>query len=180
METRFERMPMTAVSLILPLSPAFSRVSGEEAVAGQRWVHLYAATADRVEVAGLRPPPLPHHRTCGFPHTAVESSNLLSGTSRRRIASNFAPRGSLRLHRFSFSAFGGVVAAVAAPRSFLSSLGSFSRLFLQFVDSSALGSSPLSRSLSATMAFADFSRALTREISPGRGLNFPRTPPDST
>ena len=29
---------------------------------------------DRVEVTGLRPSPLPHHRTCGFPHTAVEVS----------------------------------------------------------------------------------------------------------
>jgi 5-methylthioadenosine/S-adenosylhomocysteine deaminase len=27
---------------------------------------------DRVEVTGLRPLPLPHHRTCGFPHPAVE------------------------------------------------------------------------------------------------------------
>jgi len=25
-------------------------------------------------VTGLRPPPLPHHRTCGFPHPAVEPS----------------------------------------------------------------------------------------------------------
>ena len=31
---------------------------------------------NRVEVTGLRPLPLPHHRTCGFPHTAVESNNL--------------------------------------------------------------------------------------------------------
>jgi hypothetical protein len=31
---------------------------------------------DRVGVTGLRPSPLPHHRTCGFPHPAVESNNL--------------------------------------------------------------------------------------------------------
>jgi hypothetical protein len=32
---------------------------------------------DRVECRGLRPGTLPHHRTCGFPHPAVE----LSGAS---------------------------------------------------------------------------------------------------
>ena len=31
---------------------------------------------DRVELTGFRPPVLPHHRTCGFPHTAVESGGL--------------------------------------------------------------------------------------------------------
>jgi len=36
----------------------------------------YAESPDRVGVTGLRPSPLPHHRTCGFPHTAVESNNL--------------------------------------------------------------------------------------------------------
>jgi hypothetical protein len=30
------------------------------------------ATRDRVEMTGLRPLPLPHHGTCGFPHPAVE------------------------------------------------------------------------------------------------------------
>lgn len=33
--------------------------------------------ADRVEWPGLRPATLPHHRTCGFPHPAVELSGLL-------------------------------------------------------------------------------------------------------
>lgn len=33
---------------------------------------------DRVEVAGLRPPPLPHHRTCGFPHPAIEPCGVLN------------------------------------------------------------------------------------------------------
>jgi hypothetical protein len=34
---------------------------------------------DRVEITGLRPLSLPHHRTCGFPHPAVEP-----GDSKRR------------------------------------------------------------------------------------------------
>jgi hypothetical protein len=32
---------------------------------------------DRVELTGLHPLALPHHRTCGFPHPAVESSGFL-------------------------------------------------------------------------------------------------------
>ena len=31
---------------------------------------------DRVGLTGLRPSALPHHRTCGFPHPAVEPSGL--------------------------------------------------------------------------------------------------------
>ena len=31
---------------------------------------------DRVDLTGFRPLGLPHHRTCGFPHTAVESGGL--------------------------------------------------------------------------------------------------------
>jgi hypothetical protein len=31
---------------------------------------------DRVELTGLHPLALPHHRTCGFPHPAVESSGF--------------------------------------------------------------------------------------------------------
>ena len=31
---------------------------------------------NRVEMTGLRPSSLPHHRTCGFPHPAVEPSDL--------------------------------------------------------------------------------------------------------
>jgi len=34
---------------------------------------------DRVGCRGLRPGTLPHHRTCGFPHPAVERSCLLHG-----------------------------------------------------------------------------------------------------
>jgi len=35
-----------------------------------------STSPDRVEVTGLRPLPLPHHRTCGFPHPAVEPGGL--------------------------------------------------------------------------------------------------------
>ena len=35
-----------------------------------------AGRADRVGLTGLRPSALPHHRTCGFPHPAVEPSGL--------------------------------------------------------------------------------------------------------
>ena len=38
-----------------------------------------AFRADRVGGRGLRPGTLPHHRTCGFPHTAVERSGPLHG-----------------------------------------------------------------------------------------------------
>ena len=31
---------------------------------------------DRVGLTGLRPSALPHHRTCGFPHPAVEPGDL--------------------------------------------------------------------------------------------------------
>ncbi len=34
----------------------------------------YRAPPDRVGCRGFRPGTLPHHRTCGFPHTAVERS----------------------------------------------------------------------------------------------------------
>ncbi len=41
---------------------------------------------DRVELTGFRPSALPHHRTCGFPHTAVESGKRsLSACSRATV-----------------------------------------------------------------------------------------------
>jgi hypothetical protein len=43
--------------------------------------------AVRVEVTGLRPSPLPHHRASGFPHTAVGSVKVYK-TRRDRIESN--------------------------------------------------------------------------------------------
>jgi len=56
-----------------------------------------ALSADRVGCRGLRPGTLPHHRTCGFPHPAVERSGPSHGgrkvgwhpkpvTSQRRVA----------------------------------------------------------------------------------------------
>jgi hypothetical protein len=55
---------------------------------------------------------LPHQQTCGFPFPA-KPSKLLSGNSPRRMASNFSSERS-GLHYFSVSAFGGIVASVAA------------------------------------------------------------------
>jgi hypothetical protein len=37
---------------------------------------IIVITPDRVGPTGLRPSALPHHRTCGFPHPAVEPSGL--------------------------------------------------------------------------------------------------------
>ena len=36
----------------------------------------HGVSRDRVDLTGFRPLGLPHHRTCGFPHTAVESGGL--------------------------------------------------------------------------------------------------------
>jgi hypothetical protein len=38
--------------------------------------------ADQVGCRGLRPGTLPHHRTCGFPHTAIGSLGILPSQSR--------------------------------------------------------------------------------------------------
>ena len=40
------------------------------------------ASGDRVGCRGLRPDTLPHHRACGFPHTAVERSFHRHGEAR--------------------------------------------------------------------------------------------------
>ncbi len=37
--------------------------------------------SDRVGSRGLRPVSLPHHRTCGFPHPAVETGGVMSPQS---------------------------------------------------------------------------------------------------
>ena len=37
---------------------------------------VFPDAPDRVGLTGLRSSALPHHRTCGFPHPAVESSGL--------------------------------------------------------------------------------------------------------
>ena len=45
-------------------------------IASRAHVMLGGKASDRVELTGLRPLALPHHRTCGFPHPVVESSGL--------------------------------------------------------------------------------------------------------
>ncbi|PKM33047.1 MAG: hypothetical protein CVV06_20810, partial [Gammaproteobacteria bacterium HGW-Gammaproteobacteria-10] len=43
----------------------------------QRFQIQSMVSTNRVEMAGLRPSSLPHHRTCGFPHPAVEPGDLM-------------------------------------------------------------------------------------------------------
>ena len=50
----------------------------------------------------MRPATLPHHRTCGFPHPAVERGRVAIEGSQGRLL-GFAASGSLRLHRFCSS-----------------------------------------------------------------------------
>ncbi|MCU0836466.1 MAG: hypothetical protein MUC77_18845, partial [Chromatiaceae bacterium] len=50
---------------VLALMPPFTR-----------WRGSFRLTQDRVGLTGLRPSALPHHRTCGFPHPAVEPGGL--------------------------------------------------------------------------------------------------------
>jgi len=57
-----------------------------------------ASLVDRVGSRGLRPVTLPHHRTCGFPHPAVEPAALRAGV--------VAPLESLGPGLASFRAFG--------------------------------------------------------------------------
>ncbi len=155
---------------------------------------------DRVEELGLRLAPLPHHRTCGFPHPAVERSDHI-GLARsdgticsirfsyiaffRRFRSRWLLRSTPGVHR-SVTASPPVgqpesVTAVVAARCF-GALSSFppDHGLASFLRSSALRSSLLSQSLFATTASADFSRARTRQISSGKNTNFPCAPPDST
>ncbi|RKT43858.1 hypothetical protein [Thiocapsa rosea] len=47
------------------------RTSAVGTTSALRWT-----SPDRVGLTGLRPSALPHHRTCGFPHPAVEPSGL--------------------------------------------------------------------------------------------------------
>ena len=47
----------------------------EQAIGGV--VLVADGAGDRLGVTGLRPSPLPHHRTCGFPHPAVGTNGLL-------------------------------------------------------------------------------------------------------
>jgi hypothetical protein len=57
-------------------------------------------TRDRVEVTGLRPLPLPHHRTCGFPHPAVGPGGSMLPQS-RMVYTGPSGVGGLCLGRFA-------------------------------------------------------------------------------
>jgi hypothetical protein len=46
---------------------------------------LLVQEIERVEVAGLRPLPLPHHRTCGLPHPAVGTGSLTTAQGRSPV-----------------------------------------------------------------------------------------------
>ena len=144
---------------------------------------LRCALGDRVGLTGLRPSALPHHRTCGFPHPAVEEGDRSwSGRqvsciaffhkSRRHpgLALHSAPSSGLhpssnRLRR------SGVATAVVTPRRFAeparlapsSPFSSYSLLLRPFAPPGFPG-------FFATTASADFSPALTNEISPGKVL----------
>ena len=94
---------------------------------------------DRVGLTRLRPSVLPHHRTCGFPHTAVESSERsLTACSRASMKealmfahcvasvtpshlgldSAASPATAMRIHSSPCAVPQEVVAAVATPLAF--------------------------------------------------------------
>ena len=147
---------------------------------------------DRVGLTGLRPSVLPHHRTCGFPHTAVESGKLnLTVNSRVPIEGRSHHGHSLRCVSRSITpplrldgqprhpgenpliavrSAARVAAAVAAPLAFRppSRLSPWARCGPRSRDSSFLRSARLSASLFTTTNCADFSPTLVAEISPGK------------
>ncbi len=141
---------------------------------------------DRVEVTVLLPSPLPHHRTCGFPHPAVGPSGvklpqdpmersirssfstfllplpLMASLASRRVASRRNPpalrpaTGPESGHSCHFRPFR------KTPRLAMKVVG-----MVCFVVLRPFAPRPFGRFL-ATTASADFSQALTREISPGK------------
>jgi hypothetical protein len=52
------------------------RLGDEDDTDARPSVDGVAVDRNRVGLTGLRPSALPHHRTCGFPHPAVEPSGL--------------------------------------------------------------------------------------------------------
>jgi hypothetical protein len=81
---------------------------------------------DRVGSAGLRPLTLPHHRTCGFPHPAVERSNRSHGGCKIRgnqktvalensVVEGMLQAGTCRYAPGSFGAMGRVKLAPGQP-----------------------------------------------------------------
>ena len=66
----------------------------------------------------MRPGTLPHHRTCGFPHTAVGPFGVLPSRSRGRATSEHSDGlGAFRVRPVISQS--GVVTAVVAPRCFV-------------------------------------------------------------
>jgi len=77
--------------------------------------------ADQVGCRGLRPGTLPHHRTCGFPHTAVGPLGVLPSRSRGRVASEHSDGlGAFRVRPVVSQSR--VVTVVVTPRCFVLSL----------------------------------------------------------
>ena len=139
----------------------------------------------------MRPSVLPHHRTCGFPHTAVESSERsLTACSRASMKealmfahcvasvtpshlgldSAASPATAMRIHSSPCAVPQEVVAAVATPLAFRppSRLLPQAQIAPRSRDSSSLRSACLSAGLFATTDSADFSHTLVFEISPGK------------
>mgnify|MGYP000857390572 FL=1 len=141
---------------------------------------------DRVEVTGLRPSPLPHHRTCGLPHPAVglgdrlvvaKTDEVNPSTLIQRLlflpslapqlavpgmAPNRNPPASLPFPRFD----GRGRCHVESYRTTSRFLAKTARMAC-FVVLQPFASRPFRRFL-ATTASADSSQALTREVSPGK------------
>src|ERR1017187_8196447 len=81
----------------------------------------WATCKDRVGCRGLRPGTLPHHRTCGFPHTAVGPLGVLPSRSRGRVASEHSDGlGAFRVRPVVSQSR--VVTVVVTPRCFVLSL----------------------------------------------------------
>ena len=120
----------------------------------------------------MRPVTLPHHRTCGFPHPAVETSSYIAVCQKFR---KVPPRDRRRQARRS---------STASARCTLRETARRGRA-LRFQIPTQLPFSPLPSSVwflppfappalpgfFATTASADCSHALTRELSPGKVQN---------
>jgi hypothetical protein len=82
---------------------------------------VHARPQDRIGCRGLRPGTLPHHRTCGFPHTAVGPLGVLPSRSRGRVASEHSDGlGAFRVRPVVSQSR--VVTVVVTPRCFVLSL----------------------------------------------------------
>jgi len=82
-----------ARSVVAAASPLDSQWSFEhfDTTKGARQPGLKGQPIDRVGRRGLRPGTLPHHRTCGFPHPAVERSGVLPSPVRSQFMPDTRP-----------------------------------------------------------------------------------------